>query len=116
MQPAQPVTWGHWVLSHFWPIMRDRVRFAQAAASAAVLTLGSGALAGTPYPIDRQALADELEFAAISTNSIDAVADRDFALEFLFSAAVLGVHLSRLAEALILFSSAEFVFIELDDS
>ncbi len=115
LQPAQPVTWGHWVLSHFWPIMRDRMRFERAAEAAAVLTLGSGALAGTPFPIDRQGIATELSFIALSPNSIDAVADRDFALEFLFSAAVLGVHLSRLAEALILFSSAEFAFIELDD-
>lgn len=115
LQPAQPVTWGHWVLSHFWPIMRDRDRFARARVTAAVLPLGSGALAGTPFPIDRQGIATELGFIALSPNSIDAVADRDFALEFLFSAAVLGVHISRLAEALILFNSSEFDFIELDD-
>jgi len=116
LQCAQPVTWGHWVLSHFWPLSRDRQRFGQARASAAILPLGSGALAGTPFPVDRQALANELGFAAISPNSIDAVADRDFVLEFLFAAATLGVHLSRMAEALILFSSAEFGFVELDDA
>ena len=115
LQPAQPVTWGHWVLSHFWPIMRDRNRFSRTRATAAVLPLGSGALAGTPFPIDRQGIATELGFIALSPNSIDAVADRDFALEFLFSAAVLGVHISRLAEALILFNSSEFDFIKLDD-
>ena len=115
LQPAQPITWGHWVLSHFWPIMRDRNRFVRARATAAVLPLGSGALAGTPFPIDRQDIATELGFIALSPNSIDAVADRDFALEFLFSAAVLGVHISRLAEALILFNTSEFGFIELDD-
>jgi argininosuccinate lyase len=116
LQGAQPVTWGHWMLSHFWPLSRDRQRFSQARASAAILPLGSGALTGTPFPVDRQALADELGFAAISLNSIDAVADRDFALEFLFSAATLGVHLSRVAGALILFSSAEFGFVALDDA
>ena len=116
LQGAQPVTWGHWILSHFWPLSRDRGRFRHARTTAATLPLGSGALAGTPFPVDRQALADDLGFAAISPNTLDAVADRDFALEFLFAAATLGVHLSRLAEALILFSSVEFGFVELDDA
>jgi argininosuccinate lyase len=116
LQGAQPVTWGHWMLSHFWSLSRDRGRFRQVRATAAILPLGSGALAGTPFPVDRQNLAQDLGFTAISPNSIDAVADRDFALEFLFAAATLGVHLSRMAEALILFSSAEFGFIELDDA
>jgi argininosuccinate lyase len=116
LQRAQPVTWGHWVLSRFWPLIRDRERFAHASSSAAVLPLGSGAIAGTTFPIDRQVLATELGFNAISSNSMDAVADRDFALEFLFAAAVLSVHLSSLAETLILFSSTEFGFIELDDA
>ncbi len=116
LQRAQPIIWGHWLLSHFWPLLRDRDRLRQAGAAAGVLPLGSGALAGTPYPIDRQALARELGFDSISTNSIDAVSDRDFALQFLFACALLGVHLSRLAEQLILFSSAEFGFVELDDA
>ncbi len=116
LQHAQPVTWGHWVLSHFWPLMWDRERFAHASSSAAVLPLGSGSMAGTPFPIDRQALVTELGFNASSPNSINAVADRDFALEFLFAAAVLSVHLSCLAEALIVFNSVEFGFIELDEA
>jgi argininosuccinate lyase len=116
LQPAQPVTWGHWALSHFWPLGRDVVRFQAARVSAAVLPLGSGALAGTAFPIDRGTLARELGFAELSANSIDGVADRDFAAEFLFAAALLGVHLSRLSEQLILFSSREFGFIELDDA
>jgi argininosuccinate lyase len=115
LQHAQPVTWGHWVLSHFWPLVRDGRRLAQARAGAAVLPLGSGALAGTAVAIDRQALAAELGFAAVSQNSLDGVSDRDFAADFLYAAAMLGLHLSRLAEQLILFSSAEFGFVALDD-
>ncbi len=116
LQRAQPITWGHWMLSHFWPLLRDRGRLRQARTAAGVLPLGSGALAGTSYPIDRQALARELGFDSVSSNSIDAVSDRDFALQFLFACALLGVHLSRLAEQMILFSSAEFGFVELDDA
>ncbi len=116
LQPAQPVTWGHWVLWHAWALRRDAERFERAQASAAVLPLGAAALAGTTYPIDRQALADDLGFEAVAQNSLDAVSDRDFALEFLFAAAALGVHLSRLAEQLILFSNPAFGFVELDDA
>jgi argininosuccinate lyase len=116
LQHAQPVTWGHWALSHFWPLVRDQERFQGARKSAAVLPLGSAALAGTAYPIDRPALAADLGFERISANSMDAVADRDFAVDFLYSAAMLGLHLSRLAEQLILFSSTEFGFVELDDA
>ena len=116
LQHAQPVTWGHWALAHFWPLARDRARLAAAGQSAAVLPLGAGALAGTAFPIDRARLAERLGFAAISANSLDAVSDRDFAAEFLFAAALLGVHLSRLAEQLILFSSAEFGFVRLSDA
>jgi len=116
LQPAQPVTWGHWALSHFWPLGRDVTRFQAARASAAVLPLGSGALAGTAFPVDREALARELGFVGLSANSIDAVGDRDFAAEFLFAAALLGVHLSRLSEQLILFSTREFGFVVLDDA
>lgn len=116
LQHAQPVTWGHWILSHFWPLTRDRQRLAAVRRTAAVLPLGAGALAGTAYPIDRERLAIRLGFDAVTANSLDAVSDRDFAAEFLFAAALLGVHLSRLSEQLILFSSAEFGFVRLADA
>jgi argininosuccinate lyase len=116
LQRAQPVLLGHWWLSHFWPLQRDRQRLSELGKRTASLPLGSGALAGVPFPIDRQALADELGFASPAPNSIDAVSDRDFAAEFLFVAALAGVHLSRLAEAVILFSSAEFGYFELSDA
>lgn len=115
LRVAQPVTWGHWALSHFWPVIRDRERFRQARSTASCLPLGSGALAGTIYAVDRKLLADDLGFNSLTQNSIDAVSDRDFALEFLFAASVLGVHLSRLAEALIIFNTVEFGFISIDD-
>jgi argininosuccinate lyase len=116
LQHAQPVTWGHWVLSHLWPLIRDAGRLGEARERAAVLPLGSAALAGTAFPIDRRALADELGFAAISQNSLDGVSDRDFVADFLYAATMISLHLSRLSEQLILFSSAEFGFITLDDS
>jgi argininosuccinate lyase len=116
LQHAQPITWGHWALSHFWPLARDRVRFEQARAAAAVLPLGAAALAGTAFPVARQALADELGFTAVAPNSLDAVSDRDFAADFLYAAALLGVHLSRLAEQLIIYNSPEFGFVVLDDA
>ncbi len=116
LQHAQVVTWGHWMLSHVWPLIRDRERLAQAHASAAILPLGSGALAGTSFPIDRAALAKDLGFANMTQNSIDAVSDRDFVLDFLYTCSTLGVHLSRLAETLILFNTPEFGFIEIDDA
>lgn len=116
LQPAQPVLLSHWWLSHFWPLERDRGRLRGLRERTAVLPLGSGALAGTPFPIDREAIAAELGFAAVSENSIDAVSDRDFAAEFLFCAALVGIHLSRLAEAVILFSSAEFGYFTLPDA
>jgi len=115
-QQAQPLLLSHWWLSHFWPIQRDRDRLAQLAGRTAVLPLGCGALAGTAFPIDRQALADDLGFASPAPNSLDAVSDRDFAAEFLFWAALTGVHISRLAEALILYSTAEFGFITFSDA
>ncbi len=116
LQHAQPVTWGHWILSFFWPLVRDRERWAQVRERTAVLPLGSAALAGTAYAIDREALAAELGFRQISQNSLDAVSDRDFAADFLYAAAILGIHLSRLSEQLILFNSTEFGFIRLDDA
>lgn len=115
LQRAQPVLLSHWWLSHFWPLARDSERLHQLRARVAVLPLGSGALAGSPFVVDRAWLASELGFDAFSPNSLDAVSDRDFAAEFLFIAALVGVHLSHLSETLIIFSSAEFGFIELSD-
>jgi argininosuccinate lyase len=116
LQHAQPVTWGHWLLSHFWPLTRDVRRLKAVRAATAVLPLGSAALAGTAFPIDRQALADELGFESISPNSLDAVSDRDFVTGFLYTAAMLGLHLSHFSEQLIIYSSAEFGFVGLDDA
>jgi argininosuccinate lyase len=116
LQHAQPITWGHWLLAHFWALARDVARFEQAWARAAVLPLGSGALAGTAFCVDRQALADELGFAAVSQNSLDGVSDRDFAADFLYGATMVGLHLSRLAEQLIIYSSPEFSFVVMDDA
>jgi len=116
LQPAQPVRWSHWLLSHVWAWQRDRERLADLAPRVDVLPLGSGALAGCPFSIDREALAAELGFATISLNSMDAVSDRDFVAELLFWAALVGVHLSRLAEDLILWSSREYGFVMLADA
>lgn len=116
LQPAQPVTWAHWLLAHVWPLARDRDRLAAVRRTAAVLPLGAGALAGTAFAIDRTALAADLGFARVAPNSLDAVADRDFAAEFLFATALVGVHLSRLAEPLILFANPAFGFVVLDDA
>jgi len=116
LQRAQPILLSHWWLAHFWPLQRDRERLAQLARRTASLPLGSGALAGTAFPVDRAALASGLGFDAPSPNSLDAVSDRDFAAEFLFAAALTGTHLSRLAEAVILYSSTEFGFFQLSDA
>ncbi|HJR43962.1 MAG TPA: argininosuccinate lyase [Gemmatimonadaceae bacterium] len=110
LQRAQPVAATHWMLSHFWPLDRDRARLHHARESAAQLPLGSGAIAGSAFPISRVLLQGSLGFSAISRNSIDAVSDRDFVAEILFVAALLGAHLSRLAEDLILFGTGEFGF------
>jgi argininosuccinate lyase len=116
MQRAQPVSIAHWMLSHFWPLDRDRARLAAAARSAGVLPLGSGAVAGCAFPISRVLLKGSLGFASVSKNSIDAVADRDFIAELLFSLSLLGAHLSRLAEDLILYGSSEFGFVRFGDA
>ena len=116
LQRAQPILLGHWWLSHFWPLQRDRERLSQVCARTAILPLGSGALAGTAFPVEREALAAALGFSKVSPNSLDAVSDRDFVAEFLFCAALIGIHLSKLAEAVVLFSSAEFGFFELSDA
>jgi argininosuccinate lyase len=116
MQRAQPVSATHWILSHFWPLDRDRTRLATAARSAGVLPLGSGAVAGCAFPISRVLLKGSLGFSALSRNSIDAVADRDFIAELLFALSLLGAHMSRLAEDLILYGSSEFGFVRFGDS
>lgn len=115
-QRAQPISLAHWLLSHVWPLQRDVERLRDLRARVAVLPLGAGALAGTAFPIDRAALAESLGFAVPAPNSLDAVSDRDFVAEWLFCAALLGSHLSRLAEALILFSTAEFGFVQVADA
>jgi len=115
LQRAQPVSLAHHLLAYVEMLERDRERFAQALTRTAVMPLGAGALAATTLPIDRQMVARELGFSRITDNSIDAVSDRDFALDFLAAAAILTVHLSRMAEEIILWSSAEFGFAELPD-
>ena len=115
LQQGQPVRAAHWVLSHFWPLERDRAALRTVRDQAGVLPLGSGAIAGCPFPIDREFLRADLGFLRISENSMDAVSDRDWALGFAFAAARIGIHLSRLAEDLVLFGSKEFGFVRLSD-
>jgi argininosuccinate lyase len=115
LQRAQPVLLAHHLLAYVDMLERDSERFADCSGRINVLPLGSGALAGTTFPIDRAYVAKLLGFPRVSKNSIDAVSDRDFLLEFLAAASILFVHLSRLAEELILWSSQEFGFIELPD-
>ncbi|MBI1793666.1 MAG: argininosuccinate lyase [Chloroflexi bacterium] len=116
LQRAQPILLSHWWLSHYWPLQRDRERLTDLTSRVSVLPLGSGALSGIPVPVDRSALAESLGFAVASPNSLDAVSDRDFAAEFLFCAAMIGVHLSKLSEQIVIYTSAEFGFFELSDS
>lgn len=111
MQRAIPVSAAHWLLSHFWPLERDRQRLADAGRRASTMPLGSGAVAGCAFPIDRAALQEALGFAALSRNSIDAVADRDFVAEVIFACTMVATHLSKLAEDLILYGSSEFGFV-----
>ncbi|MBI2170952.1 MAG: argininosuccinate lyase [Chloroflexi bacterium] len=115
MQRAQPVLLSHHYLAYFHMLQRDRERFQECLRRVDVLPLGSGALAGVPYPIDRKFVAAELGFSRISDNSMDTVADRDFIAEYLANAALCMAHLSRLAEEIVLWSSAEFDFLSLDD-
>ena len=115
MQHAQPLLLSHWLLAHGEAFHRDAERVASAAVRADVCPLGSGALSGCAFPLDRKALAQELGFSSISANSLDAVSDRDFALEYLFALATLAMHLSRMAEDFVLFASPEFGFVELPD-
>jgi len=115
-QPAQPVRWSHWLMSHVWMWQRDALRLDDLRRRVNLLPLGNGALAGNPFPIDRAALARDLGFDGYTPNSMDGVSDRDFVAEFLFWAALTMVHLSRLAEDLILYSTQEFGYITLADA
>jgi argininosuccinate lyase len=115
LQQAQPVLFAHHMLAYYEMLTRDGERLADCATRVDVLPLGSGALAGVPYPIDREWVAQELGFSRISANSIDAVSDRDFVAEFNACGAILMVHISRLAEELVLWSSAEFGFIRIGE-
>ena len=116
LQRAQPVLLAHWALAYFEMLDRDRERLMDARRRVNVMPLGSAALAGTSFPIDREALAKSLGFEDVSRNSLDAVSDRDFCLEFLGACSLIMVHLSRLAEDVILYATSEFGFIELGDA
>jgi len=116
LQRAQPVLFAHHMLAYFEMLNRDVERFGDCLKRTDVLPLGSGALAGVPYPIDREFLAKELGFARVSENSMDAVSDRDFVIEYEAAASLAMMHLSRLAEEVVLWSSQEFGFVELDDA
>ncbi len=115
-QPAQPITAGKWLDSYVWMIARDIQRLEQSYSSAnEAMPLGSGALAGTPFPINRFSLIDELGFSNYNSNSLDAVSDRDFVADAMYAMSMIGIHLSRLGEDLILFSNPAFGFVTLDD-
>jgi argininosuccinate lyase len=116
LQPAQPVSFGHHLLAHVQPLLRDLDRLRDWDRRAAVSPLGSGALAGSSLPLDPVQVARELGFTAAAPNSIDAVADRDFVAEFLFAAALIGIHLSRLGEEFVIWTTPSFGWIELDDA
>ena len=115
LRRAQPVLWAHYLLAYFEMFERDFERMEQARARVNVLPLGSGALAGSGFPFDREAIARDLDFAAVTRNSMDVSADRDFALDFLYAASTTMLHLSRLSEDWILYSSEEFGWLELGD-
>ena len=114
-QQAQPILISHWWLSHFWALQRDQQRLKELKNRTSSMPLGCGALAGTGFSVDRFALAKDLGFLQAAPNSLDAVSDRDFAMDFLYWASLLGVHLSRMAEALILYSTAEYGFVTMAD-
>jgi argininosuccinate lyase len=116
LQQAQPILFAHYALSLFWALERDAGRLADAAQRADRMPLGSGALAGSAFELDREFMARELGFSAVTPNSLDAVSDRDFLLETLAALSILMTHLSRYCEDLILWSSAEFAYVELDDA
>jgi argininosuccinate lyase len=115
MQKAQPITLAHHMMAYFQMFLRDRTRFRAAYTSADVMPLGSGALAGTTYPLNRQRVAELLGFSRITENSLDGVSDRDFMLEYLSAASICMMHLSRFCEELIYWNTGEFRFVEMDD-
>ena len=116
LQRAQPILFAHWCLAYFEMLARDRERLEQTRTRVNVLPLGSAALAGASFPIDREAVARELGFASVSRNSVDAVSDRDFCVDFISACSLIMVHLSRLAEEVILYSTSEFAFFQLSDA
>ena len=115
LQKAQPITLAHHMMAYFEMFLRDRNRFRQAYRAADVMPLGSGALAGTTYPLNRERVAELLGFSAITMNSLDGVADRDFLLDYMSAASICMMHLSRFCEELILWNTNEFRFVEMDD-
>jgi argininosuccinate lyase len=116
LQRAQPIYLGHHLLAHFWMLRRDLARFQAAGDAAGELPLGSGALAGVNWEIDREGIAEELGFPRLARNSLDAVSNRDFVLDYLYAAAACGSHLSRLGQEIVLWSSDEFGFCEVSDA
>ncbi|OES44144.1 argininosuccinate lyase [Domibacillus iocasae] len=116
LQRAQPISFGHHLMTYFWMLQRDKERYQEALKRIDVSPLGAGALAGTTFPIDRQRSAELLGFSNVYQNSMDAVSDRDFILEFLSASSILMMHMSRFAEEIILWSSQEFRFVEMDDT
>jgi len=116
LQTAQPILFGHHMLAYYEMFRRDAERLADIGRRLNVLPLGAGALAGTTFPIDREFVADQLGFDGVTRNSLDSVSDRDFAIEFCAAAGIIMMHLSRFAEELILWSTADFDFVELSDS
>jgi len=115
-QRAQPIRWSHWMLSHAWALIRDVERGRQLLGRVNTSPLGSGALAGHPFGVDRGLLATELGFSSVSGNSLDAVSGRDFIAEFLFWCTMTMLHLSKWAEDLCLYCSKEFGFVNLSDA
>lgn len=115
LQPAQPITAAHWLMTFFWMLERDVDRIRGARARMAACPLGSGALAGNPFPVDRRWIASQLGFDRPSENSLDAVSDRDFVADLLYAISLCAIHLSRLAEDILIYSNPAFAFITLDD-
>lgn len=116
LQRAQPILFAHWCLAYFEMLARDRERLSEVRRRVNVLPLGSGALAGSAFALDREAVARELDFDGITQNSLDAVSDRDFCVEFVNACSLIMVHLSRLAEEIVLYTTTEFGFFELSDA
>ena len=115
LQRAQPVLWSHWLLSYAWMLHQDFLRLEALLSRMNISPLGSGAIAGNPFKIDRESLALDLGFASSTHNSMHAVSDRDFVADFLHWSSLTGVHLSRLAEDLVIYSTKEFSFVTISD-